>query len=309
MVRLKKLSRQSIERRLAGSYLLTPHRTRNALVAEFKETNVMTRNRLAVDQIKSPTRRVEHLKKVTSVLNRTTTELSSAVLLENPRRKTVPVRSDNNIVPSKRNTPRSTPKTTPNVSPTRSVTTRSPTTNRALANSCLASTTRSPTRRPIPPADTSKTNAKDVEQKRNTNDNDTSSRQSARGNNKTKTNNNNKTPPSPAKENTRSRANLNVNSTITAAVSRRRNNQSLNLDKTNTTSVRPSRHSAGGGDNQSKISNLTSKKNATAPMTQQARATRGSDVGRKTVNQPEIRTSSRTRAATAAVATGKTSKQ
>lgn len=40
------------------------HRTRNARVAEFKNTNVMTRTRLSVDRIKSPTQRIEHLKKV-----------------------------------------------------------------------------------------------------------------------------------------------------------------------------------------------------------------------------------------------------
>lgn len=40
------------------------HRTRNARVAEFKQANVMTRNRLSVDRIKSPTQRIEHLKKI-----------------------------------------------------------------------------------------------------------------------------------------------------------------------------------------------------------------------------------------------------
>lgn len=42
----------------------TPHRTRSALVAEFKEKNIMTRNRHSLDRIKSTTQRVEHLKKI-----------------------------------------------------------------------------------------------------------------------------------------------------------------------------------------------------------------------------------------------------
>lgn len=41
------------------------HRTRNALVAEFKEKNIMTRNRKSLDQVKSPTQRMEQLKKLT----------------------------------------------------------------------------------------------------------------------------------------------------------------------------------------------------------------------------------------------------
>lgn len=345
MVRLKKLSRQSIERQIAGSYLLTPHRTRNALVAEFKKTNVMTRNRLAVDQIKSPTRRVEHLKKVTSVLNKTTIELPSPVLLESPRRKTMPARNEN----SKRGTPRSTPKTTPNVSPSRSAAstttaTRSPTANRSLANASPASATRSPIRRQLTPTDTTKIGARDADPKRNKNENNANSLQTARGNNtRAKTNNNNKTPPSPAKENKRGRPKLNSNTAdssirqsqaaaATATVSRRRNNQALSVsmiaEKTTVTSARPSRHSEQsnmdrpsaistrptrhseqpktsgqrGGGNQPKITNLTSKKNETAPVTQVPRATRGSKVGG---SQPEIRTSSRTRAS----ATEKASKR
>lgn len=42
----------------------TPHRTRSALVAEFKEKNIMTRNRHSLDRIKSTTQRMEHLKKI-----------------------------------------------------------------------------------------------------------------------------------------------------------------------------------------------------------------------------------------------------
>lgn len=40
-------------------------RTRNALVAEFKENNIMTRKRQSLDQGKSPTQKIERLKKIT----------------------------------------------------------------------------------------------------------------------------------------------------------------------------------------------------------------------------------------------------
>lgn len=42
------------------------YRTRNALVAEYKNQNIMTRNRLSLDQMKSPTRRIEHLRKISN---------------------------------------------------------------------------------------------------------------------------------------------------------------------------------------------------------------------------------------------------
>lgn len=42
------------------------HRTRNALVAEFQERNIMTRKRQSVEQIKSPAQRVGHSKKIAS---------------------------------------------------------------------------------------------------------------------------------------------------------------------------------------------------------------------------------------------------
>lgn len=53
------------------------HRTRNARVAEFKQTNVMTRNRLTVDRIKSPTQRLEHLKKVAPLVSNGDSNTSS----------------------------------------------------------------------------------------------------------------------------------------------------------------------------------------------------------------------------------------
>lgn len=56
-MRLERINIQSEEN-------TTPHRTRSALVAEFKEKNIMTRNRHSLDRIKSTTQRVEHLKKI-----------------------------------------------------------------------------------------------------------------------------------------------------------------------------------------------------------------------------------------------------
>lgn len=55
------------------------HRTRNALVAEFKENNIMTRKRQSLDQIKSPTRRMEQLKKLTpTTVNRSSRNSSAS---------------------------------------------------------------------------------------------------------------------------------------------------------------------------------------------------------------------------------------
>lgn len=164
MVRLKKMSRQSIERQTGTKQ--TPnmnaglYRTRNALVAEFKNSNVMTRNRQAVDHIKSPTRRVEHLKRVATILNRTDISLLSPVSPVNPRRKSLPTRlemaSAAAIAPrspatpaSGRGTPNTTPKSTPNVSPTRPSEARS--TARSYSRASLISSTpavsRSPSKR------------------------------------------------------------------------------------------------------------------------------------------------------------------
>lgn len=120
MVRLKKLSRQSLDRHLG-----TTHRTRNALVAEYKNTNVMTRNRLAVDQIKSPTRRVEHIRRVSSGLNKSAlVEIPSPVTsVESPRRRPtssgVESNQSSNRTLNMRSTQRSLPKSTSNVSPVR----------------------------------------------------------------------------------------------------------------------------------------------------------------------------------------------
>lgn len=47
------------------------HNTRNARVADFKNQNVMTRNRLTVDRIKSPTQRIAQLKKVAPKVDET----------------------------------------------------------------------------------------------------------------------------------------------------------------------------------------------------------------------------------------------
>lgn len=54
-VRLERLTPRKLER--------VGHRTRNARVAEFKEQNIMTRNRQSLDKLKTTTQRVEHLKK------------------------------------------------------------------------------------------------------------------------------------------------------------------------------------------------------------------------------------------------------
>lgn len=45
---------------------LRTHHTRNALVAEFKNTNVMTRKRLSIEQAKSPTQRVSMIRRITA---------------------------------------------------------------------------------------------------------------------------------------------------------------------------------------------------------------------------------------------------
>lgn len=58
---------------LEASDNVVVHRTRNALVAEFKENNIMTRKRQSLDQIKSPTRRMEQLKKLTPTTTTMTT--------------------------------------------------------------------------------------------------------------------------------------------------------------------------------------------------------------------------------------------
>lgn len=56
-IQLTPLDMAAIERQ-------TGHRTRNARVAEFKEKNIMTRNRKSLEQIKSTTQRINLLKKI-----------------------------------------------------------------------------------------------------------------------------------------------------------------------------------------------------------------------------------------------------
>lgn len=158
MVRLKKMSRQSIERhsgiRMSPTNTNPLYHTRNARVAEFKNTNVMTRNRQAIDQIKSPTRRVEHLNRVASALNRTEAALPSPVLAESGRRKTMP--NTGAVAPRSpatpltgRRTPLTTPRATPNVSPSRPVAARSPArySRTSLVTSTPAVAPRSPPKR------------------------------------------------------------------------------------------------------------------------------------------------------------------
>lgn len=53
-----------LERLTPGKLERVGHRTRNARVAEFKEQNIMTRNRQSLDKLKTTTQRVEHLKKI-----------------------------------------------------------------------------------------------------------------------------------------------------------------------------------------------------------------------------------------------------
>lgn len=73
------------------------HRTRNALVAEFKETNIMTRNRRSLDQVKSPTQRMEQLKKLTPTASKSpknnASKSSSPSVTPLPKRRSISDRS------------------------------------------------------------------------------------------------------------------------------------------------------------------------------------------------------------------------
>lgn len=61
-----------LERLTPGKLGRVGHRTRNAVVSEFKEQNIMTRNRQSLDKLKTITQRVEHLKKMAPATSKRT---------------------------------------------------------------------------------------------------------------------------------------------------------------------------------------------------------------------------------------------
>lgn len=62
-------------------------RTRNALVAEFQNTNVMTRNRKSIDQMKSPTQRLSLIKRLTNARTSSPSSPSSQSTNSSPSRR------------------------------------------------------------------------------------------------------------------------------------------------------------------------------------------------------------------------------
>lgn len=126
------------------------HRTRNALVAEFKDKNIMTRNRKSLEQIKSPTQRMEQLKKLTPTVvakSPKSYESVSPSVTPLPKRRSVSDRSSPIPVSlkllnesSKRN-----PTTKTNNRQTAATSSRIPT--RTATNSSILSLSVSPTKR------------------------------------------------------------------------------------------------------------------------------------------------------------------
>lgn len=311
MVRLKKMSRQSLERAMATP----PHRTRNALVAEYKNANVMTRNRLAVDQMKSPTRRVEHIRRVSSGLNRS--EPSSPIaVVDSPRRRAAasgtdsPVLRSANQSPNRstntRGTPRSTPKSTPNVSPTRptvaSTAPRTPSSSRggpsAQANKSSSGARNASTAATSPPTGSPKAGKeaepKRTRQKSNATDSDTSIHHSPRRVGRPKLNNNNKEA-GPAREPSGTRAAM--NSTLPNGLIAQQTRSSRQLSKT-LANDRPSRNAKPSNSNSIPAKpDSTAKRNASIQLP--ARATRTRDAARKTTDTTELRSYQRTRASIA----------
>lgn len=130
------------------------HRTRNALVAEFKENNIMTRKRQSLDQIKSPTQRIEQLKKLTPTLNkssRNSSTASSPSVTPLPKRRSVSDRSSPipiNLKMLSENAGRTTTKTATAAAATatqqKSITSKIP--KRAAATTTSSRLTTSPTK-------------------------------------------------------------------------------------------------------------------------------------------------------------------
>lgn len=78
LVRLERLTPGKLER--------VGHRTRNARVIEFKEQNIMTRNRQSLDKLKTTTQRVEHLRKIAPATSKRTS--SDNALAKSPSSQT-----------------------------------------------------------------------------------------------------------------------------------------------------------------------------------------------------------------------------
>lgn len=315
MVRLKKMSRQSLERHMS-----TPHRTRNALVAEYKNANVMTRNRLAVDQMKSPTRRVEHIRRVSSGLNRS--EPSSPIAgVDSPRRRAATsgmetfVSSSASQSPNRtsnsRGTPRSTLKSTPNVSPTRptvaSTPTRNPTANRN-ASSPQASTSgaRNASTVATSPTGSPKVAGKEVESKRtrqknNATDTDQNANQSPpRRVGRPRLNINNNKSAGPAGEASGSQAAMSSTLPNGHIPQQTRSSRQLSRSMAND---RPQRNTKQPDLANAKPNSSTTKPDTTvkrnASIQLPPRTTRTRDAARKTTDTTELRSYQRTRASVA----------
>lgn len=142
-VRLERLNVESSENVII-------HRTRNALVAEFKETNIMTRNRRSLDQVKSPTQRMEQLKKLTPTASKSpksnASKSSSPSVTPLPKRRSVSDRSS--PIPASlkllsESTGRTAAKTTTRQTAAHS---RIPTRTASSASTASSSSAQSPTR-------------------------------------------------------------------------------------------------------------------------------------------------------------------
>lgn len=88
-----------LERLTPGKLERVGHRTRNARVAQFKEQNIMTRNRQSLDKLKTTTQRVEHLKKIApATAKRTSSDNALAKSPSNPTSRRSSASSPSTII-------------------------------------------------------------------------------------------------------------------------------------------------------------------------------------------------------------------